>query len=207
MPVRSPPNSWRDRLLRRCQNRAGSVHDVLWVLIAVAALLVLVVAWFAVTLVTTRMAATPTMAVFDIEEATTHVADHLPDAVTAKLSHDEVMLLLRWELTYFRERGIASFGGVDHTAEIAAMASRPVVADEDELVDELLFRAESEGLDVDAVDIVCVTDLVTDYLIAIGAVGRVVDISGAVGPADSAIGELSFGTDPEFGRGDEDEPQ
>ena len=152
--------------------------SMIWVFVGVASVLVLVTAWFAITLVTTKLNNTPARAVFDIEEATDYIAENLPDRVAGRLSHDDVRLLLRWELTYFRERGVASFGGVDHAAERAARRNEAVVADEDSLVDELLARAHDEDLDVDAVDVVCVTDLATDYLIAIGAVGEQVDVSG-----------------------------
>lgn len=148
-------------------------------MVAVVAM-VLLIAWFAVTLVTTKLNNTPSLAFFDIEEATDYVAENLPDRVTARISHDDVRLLMRWELTYFRERGIASFGLVDHSAERAARRKRIVVADEDAVVDELLKRADEWGLEVDAVDVVCVTDLTADYLVAIGAVGAPVDISGAL---------------------------
>ena len=93
---------------------------MIWIFIAVGAFLILVVAWFAITLVTTKLNATPSRATFDIEEATDYIAENLPDRVAARLSHDDVRVLLRWEVTYFRERGIASFGGVDHAAERAA---------------------------------------------------------------------------------------
>ncbi|MEM7288293.1 MAG: hypothetical protein AAF480_18240 [Actinomycetota bacterium] len=164
---------------------------MIWVFIVIGAALILSIAWFAITLVTTRLNATPTLAVFDIEEATNYIADNLPRRVQNHLSHDDVRLLLRWELTYFRERGVASFGGVDHAAERAARQGRSVVADEDDIVDELVTRAREEGLDVDAVDVVCVTDLANDYLVAIGAVGIEVDLD-AVAPLDVAdpAGEL-----------------
>jgi hypothetical protein len=148
---------------------------MIWLFIVLSGVLVVATAWFALTLVTTKLNATPTLAVFDIEEATDYVADNLPDRVSSHVSHDDVRLLLRWELTYFRERGVASFGGIDHAAEGVAMRGRSVIADEDSIVDELLTRAHEEGLDVDAVDIVCVTDLTSDYLVAIGAVGEAVD--------------------------------
>lgn len=171
---------------------------MLWILVGLATLLVLITAWFAVTLVTTKLSATPTLATFDIEEATDYIADNLPDAVAARISHDDVRLLLRWEITYFRERGVASFGGVDEAAERAVRRNRVVVADEDAAVDELLERALDEGLDVDVVDIVCVTDLTSDYLVAIGAIGDAVDLSGAVElPAVPELAEPeSKGTEP-----------
>ncbi len=167
----------------------------MWIFVAVAVGLVLLIAWFAVTLVTTKLNNTPVLAVFDIEEATDYIAENLPESVTARISHDDVRLLLRWQLTYFRERGVASFGLVDESAERAARRKRIVVADEDAVVDELLGRARRWGLEVDAVDVVCVTDLAADYLVAIGAVGAEVDISGALmsapaielgGPSDRA---------------------
>ena len=164
---------------------------MIWVFIVIGAALVLFIAWFAVSLVTARLNATPALAVFDIEEATNYIADNLPQRVQNHLSHDDVRLLLRWEITYFRERGVASFGGVDHAAERAAKQGESVVADEDDIVDELVSRAREEGLDVDAVDVVCVTDLTNDYLVAIGAVGMEVDMD-AVAPLEPTemAGEL-----------------
>jgi len=162
---------------------------MIWLFVAVAAVLVVATAWFAVNLATARLSATPAMAVFDIEEATDYVAENLPDRVAGRLSHDDVRLLLRWELTYFRERGVATFGGVDHAAEGAARRNQVVVANEDAVLDELLSRAREDGLDIDEVDIVCVTDLTSDYLVAIGAVGGAVDISGAIG--SGVAGELA----------------
>ena len=164
---------------------------MIWVFILVGAALILFIAWFAITLVTTKLNSTPALAVFDIEEATNYIADNLPQRVQNHLSHDDVRLLLRWELTYFRERGVATFGGVDHAAERAAKQGESIVADEDDIVDELVARAHEEGLDVDAVDVVCVTDLTSDYLVAIGAVGIEVDMD-AVAPleATEVAGEL-----------------
>ena len=173
---------------------------MIWIFIAVAAVLVVATAWFAVNLVSARLSATPAMAVFDIEEATDYIADNLPDRVAGRLSHDDVRLLLRWELTYFRERGVATFGGVDHAAEDAARRGRAVVAHEDGVLDELLARAHEEGLDVDAVDVVCVTDLPSDYLVAIGAVGEAVDVSGAL--ESGAGAELGGGDDEQGGPDD-----
>ena len=157
----------------------------MWLLVALAVALVLAIAWFSVAMVSAKLAATPALAVFDIEEATEYVADNLPDQVSAKLSYDDVRLLLRWEITYLRERGVASFGRVDEIAEFAALNPEPVVADEDELVDELLGRATDEGLDIDAVDVVCVSDLVADYMVAIGAIGPAVDTRELEAPSDA----------------------
>lgn len=167
----------------------------MWVSIAIAAVVVLAVAWFAVAWVTARLDATPSRAVFDIEAATVYIGENLPDRVKGRLSYDDVRLLLRWEITYFRERGVASFGGVDHVAEDASLYPGPVVADEDELVDELIARARDEGLDADEIDIVCVTDLATHYLRRIGAIGAAVDTAGAL--PGGAAEALPAGDDPD----------
>ncbi len=161
---------------------------MIWIFVAVASLLVLFTAWFAVNLVTAKLNNTPSRAFFDIEEATDYVAENVPTAVASNVSHDEVRLLLRWYLTYFRERGMATFGGVDRAAESAIRRNRPSIADEDDVVDELFERAQEEGLDLTTVDIVCVTDLAFDYMVAIGAVAETVDISGAL--RAGSVGEL-----------------
>ena len=161
--------------------------------IAAGSVAVLAIAWFAVSMVTARLAATPAVAVFDIEEATTRLADQLPDRVAARLSHDDVRVLLRWQLTYFRERGVASYGGVDRAAERAARMNRPVVADEDDVVDELLRRCRDEGIEADEVDIVCVVDLTVEYLVDIGAVGAPVDLSGALGTGTVGDSTVALG--------------
>lgn len=172
---------------------------MIWLFIAVAAVAVLAIAWFAVSMVTARLRATPSMAVFDIEEATTRLADRLPDRVTARLGYDDLRVLLRWQLTYFRERGVASYGGVDRAAERAARMNRAVVADEEDVVDEMLRRCRDEGIDADEVDIVCVVDATVEYLVDIGAVGAPVDMSQALG------GGAADGT-PALGVGDDGGP-
>ena len=85
-----------------------------------------------------------------------------------RLSHDDVRLLIRWELTYLRKRGIASYGDVDHVAETAARNTDVVIADEDELVDELVHRSAKNQMNLQVIDIICVTDLVNEYMRGIG---------------------------------------
>ena len=70
---------------------------MIWVFIGIGVALILAIAWFSITLVTTKLNATPALAVFDIEEATDYVADNLPDRVANHLSHDDVRVLLAVE--------------------------------------------------------------------------------------------------------------
>lgn len=148
---------------------------MIWLVWILGGLLVVAVALATVGITTARLSNTPRDAYFDVEEAVTHVADGLPDVIAGRLSYGDARLLVRWYLTYLRQRGVASFGGVDHEAERARHARQTVVAGDDEAVDDLLARAGEEGLDYEAEDIVVVVDLVNQYLVRIGAIAAPVD--------------------------------
>tara|TARA_B100000029_G_scaffold459310_1_gene489337 strand:+ start:453 stop:929 length:477 start_codon:yes stop_codon:yes gene_type:complete len=149
----------------------------MWIYIAIAVVIVVSAAWFTIVTVSARLRNTPENIEFDIDRATEYVADNLPDVITGRLSYQDVELLIKWELTYFRQRGIASYGSVDLLAERAAKSIDTVFAHEDELVDLLYSRALRENLDIDAVDIVCVTNLVNEYLRKLGVVGELIQYS------------------------------
>ncbi|MEC8974967.1 MAG: hypothetical protein VX725_04315 [Actinomycetota bacterium] len=143
----------------------------MWVYISIAAITVLSLAWFTVVLVSARLRQTPTLTLFDIEKAVDFIAENLPEEVATRVTHDDVRLLLRWEITYFRKRGVASYGEVDSEAEMAALRNDAIVTHEDDLVDELIKRSQIERLGLNVIDIVCVTDLANQYLKGIGAIG------------------------------------
>jgi len=149
----------------------------MWIYITVASVVVVTAAWFAVVSVSTRLRYTPEQVVFDIDKATDYVADNLPEVIAGRLSYQDVELLIKWELTYLRQRGIASYGSVDSIAEEASQSIDTVFAHEDELVDELYAQAVGKGLEIDAVDIVSVTELVNQYLVMLGAIGGLIDTS------------------------------
>lgn len=143
----------------------------MWVYISITAVTVVSLAWFSVVLVSARLRQTPTLTMLDIEKAIDFIAENLPEEVAMRITHDDVRLLFRWEITYFRKRGIASYGGVDSEAEMAALGNEAVVAHEDDLVDELIKRSKEAQLGLKVIDIVCVTDLANQYMRAIGAIG------------------------------------
>ena len=149
----------------------------MWIYIAVATVVIVVAAWFVVITVSSKLRYTPEKVVFDIDKATEYVADNLPPAITGKLSYADVELLIKWELTYLRQRGVASYGSIDFLAEKASESIATVFAHEDELVDQLFSQAIKRNLDIDTVDIVCVTELVNKYLVKLGAIGELVDYS------------------------------
>ena len=100
----------------------------------------------------------------------------MPEEITRKISYLDVETLIKLELTYLRQRGIASYGSVDFLAEKASKTIDTVLAHEDELVDQLLRQAHERNLELDALDIVCVTNLVNEYFLKLGVVGE--EISG-----------------------------
>lgn len=146
-----------------------------WLVLGAAAVLVVLIGLIAIGRVTAQLATRPATSVYDIVAATEHIAERLPDRVAGRLSADDVEAVLYWHLEYLRQRGLASFGGVD---ELAGQAKRRAearradqVADEDEAVDVVLARATRSGRDIDDVDVVVVLDLEADYLRSIAAVG------------------------------------
>lgn len=143
----------------------------MWVYIAIASIIVIALAWFSIVLVSARLRQTPTQTMLDLEKAVEYVAENLPEEITMRVTHDEVRLLLRWQITYFRKKGIASYGDIDIEAEMAALRNNVIVTHEDDLVDELIRRSEHSKLDIEVVDIVCITDLVNKYMEEIGAIG------------------------------------
>ena len=112
-----------------------------------------------------RLAAQPPRPVFDLETATNYVADRLPFEVSAQLSHDDVRQLIRWQLDYFRIRGVSANGDSD------AGAGGPIVVGGSETVDYLLERAKEAGLEVDAPQVHAVVEQQMSYLRSIGAIG------------------------------------
>ena len=103
--------------------------------------------------------------VFDMDEAVEWVADHLPFEVSAVLSHDDVRQILRWNLDYFRSKGVTGNGSS------ASAPATDVVVGGGETVDNVLARARTAGLDYTAPQVHAVLDAQMAYLEAIGALG------------------------------------
>ena len=96
------------------------------------------------------------------------VADRLPADTQARLTFDEVQVLLREHLNWMATKGLQPEKPVDQVQNI----SEPVVVDENTLTAHLLARAGERGVEiVDDIDIVRVVDAHLAYFAAIGAVG------------------------------------
>ena len=111
-----------------------------------------------------RLDAVPPNPVFDLNEAVTWVADHLPFEVSAVLSHDDVRRIIDWNLEYFRTKGVSGNGHSAHT-------EGPVVVGGAETVDYVLHRAQAVGSPYTAAQVHAVLDAQMTYLEAIGAIG------------------------------------
>ena len=134
-----------------------------WILLGMG--VVFVIAAVVVGRETGRLSAEPPRPVFDLDEAVDWVAAHLPDEVTAELSHDDVRSILRWNLEYFRSKGVSGNGSS------ASAPAQDIVVGGGETVDHVLVRAQELGLAYTAPQVHAVLDAQMTYLQAIGAVG------------------------------------
>ena len=133
---------------------------------------------YAVMRASSRLAHTRARAVYDLYEAVEFVAERLPDALSAKLSYDDVEAVLLWRLDHLRLQGSATYGRGDVTAAEAEDRNEEAVTSDDDSVDYVLAKATESGRDVDALDVVVVLDLESQYLDAIGALGPPAEESG-----------------------------
>jgi hypothetical protein len=137
---------------------------VAWIILAITAVLVFVIAAVTIGRVVGRLSVEPPVSVFDEDEAVEWIADRLPFEVAAALSHDDVRHLVLWHLEYFASEGVAT-----ETA-FAELPDAVVVVDDESLA-YVLGRATEAGLEVDDVQVVAVLEVEQAYLEAIGAIG------------------------------------
>lgn len=143
---------------------------MVWVLFAVGAVAVVAVAFVAVGQVVGRLESERAPAVYDLNDAVDWIADRLPDEVTARMSHDEVALILGWHLDWFSGTGVASKYGQELAGD--DVGSEGAIAHEEAAIDAVVARAVAED-GPDALDVVCVLDLQLRYLAALGAMSEV----------------------------------
>ena len=146
---------------------------MIWVFVGVSAAAVAAVAGYTVATVSARLANTEAVATYDLSAATEYVHGGLPAEIAERVGQTEVALLLAWHLDHLRRRGVAAFGGADALA--GGFARTPNPSAPDEALDELLRRAAAEGVTLDALEVVVVLELNSQYLESIGALGDQVD--------------------------------
>ncbi len=136
---------------------------------------------YAVMRVSSRLAHTRARAVYDLADAVEFVADRLPDVLSAKLSYDDVEAVLLWRLDHLRLRGSVTYGRADVTAAKAESRDEQVVTSDDDSVDYVLAKASKSGREIEALDVVVVLDLESQYLKSIGALGPPAEEAGSQG--------------------------
>lgn len=153
-----------------------------WVFFVLGAVIVFVIAFYAVGRATGEMASQRPPAIYELPAAVDWIADRLPDEVTARISYDDVARILTWHLDWFTSVGVAS----EHGTELAGpeILHEGSVAIEEAAVDAVVAKSVAAGEKIDAVDVVCVLDLQMAYLDKIGAVGTVVEQNSAEAPDD-----------------------
>ena len=135
---------------------------VVFVLIAVVA--VFAIAAAVIGREAQRLDAVPPRPMFDMDQAVTWIADHLPFEVSALLSYDDVRKIIDWNLEYFRSKGVAGNGQSAHV-------QGAVIVGGAETVDHVLRRAEALGSPYTPAQVHAVLDAQMTYLEVIGAVG------------------------------------
>lgn len=112
-----------------------------------------------------RLDAVAPTPVFDLDEATAWIAEHLPDDATALLSYGEVRQIIEWSLEFLRAQAPRRNGNTPAT-------DADVVVGSAETVTFVLDRARAEGVEELTPALVhAVVEAQLAYLEAIGAVG------------------------------------
>ncbi|MFM8793650.1 MAG: hypothetical protein ACKOFF_01970 [Acidimicrobiales bacterium] len=144
------------------------MEPVTLVFVVLSAVLVFVIAAVTVGREARRLDSVAPRVVYRIEEAVGFVAERLPADTQARVTFDEVELMLREHLNWLGDRRLQAVDVVDRPQDIA----EPVVVDEDTLTAHLLAHATASGGDIlDVGDVVRVVEAHLAYLDAIGAVG------------------------------------
>lgn len=142
---------------------------MLWIFALLGLVVVVVIGLVVLGRETSRLAAAPRPAVFDMAQAVDFIADRLPPEVQARLSHDDV----RWVLMADADLLEEADAGPDDEDE--AEEPWPQIVDEDAAVARILALADGSGRDLADGDVVAVLDGRMAYLGAIGAIGPEVD--------------------------------
>lgn len=143
-----------------------------WIFFLVGALAVVGIALVALGQAVGKLESERTPAVYELTDAVQWIAQRLPDEVTARVSFDDVALLLRWHLDWLQDVGVSSLHGQELATDQVLVDG--AVAGDEAAIDAIVARSLATG-GPDAVDVVCVLDLQMKYLAAIGAVGEQVN--------------------------------
>jgi hypothetical protein len=110
-----------------------------------------------------RLDAEPPRAVFDIDEATEWVANHLPFEISAVLTYADVRRILEWNLEFLRAKGMS-------TPE-RPLPEGSIVVGPEEVADFVMSRARAIDSPYSEDQVAAVLDAQFGYFDAIGAIG------------------------------------
>ena len=145
---------------------------MIWFFVALGALLVLAVAFWAVGSAVGRLEGTVVPTVFEVDDAVDWVAECLPEEAAGQLTRDEVVLITRWWLDSFNQAGLASPFGKELGDEALTEDTGRQVAELDDAVDYVVAKALALDEPLDAVSVVVAVDLLGVYLAEMGAVDQ-----------------------------------
>jgi hypothetical protein len=140
---------------------------VSWIFLVVAAVAVFAIAAAFVGSEAFRLGHETPAAIFDLDEAVDAVADALPEGAQARLSYDEVRLLILATLDHLRAKGLGALPGED----LPSPPAEDVVVEDDLVLAAVLGAVEVQGLDVTDEDAALVIQGLLSHLDAIGALG------------------------------------
>ena len=107
-------------------------------------------------------------AVYDLDQAIEYVGDRLPKDTQARLTFDELRVLLKLHMRWIHDKGLQPADVIDRPQDITEV----VVLGEETLTAYLLGKAEESRIEVlDDVDVVHVVRAHLAYFESIGAVG------------------------------------
>ena len=139
-----------------------------FIYIVIAAVLVFVMAAVVVGREAHRLDSVAPRSVYIPQEAMEFVAEYLPIESQARLTPDELELLLLAHMRWLHSKGLQPTNVIDRRQDIVST----VVIGDDTVAGYLLGQAEAEGIEIlDDVDVVNVVDAHLAYFDAIGAVG------------------------------------
>lgn len=156
------------------------------VFVVLAAVGVFVVAAVAVGRETFRLGHQLPSSIFDLEEAVDHVSDDIPEAAQARLTYDEVRVLVAAHVDYLQGNGVLGQFGRDPEVlqgEVVPNSGAPaepsddssaepeVVIDDEHALAFVLGKVDEAGLEVADDDAYAVMAALHSYLAEIGAVG------------------------------------
>jgi hypothetical protein len=143
------------------------VNPTAVVLLVVAAVVVFVVGAVVVGREAHRLDAVAPRALYDVEQAVAFVADVLPGASQARLTHDDVLQLLRIHMGRLHDLGLQPADVTDRRQDIVV----PTFLEEVDEVAYVIGGAEVNDVDAADGDVAAVVEAHLAYLDAIGAVG------------------------------------